>query len=242
MTDSGNPTNSNENLSSVDTDNKCEEQDWEFSIAPPKIINEVEPTDRELKRKSINHEKNKSKKLVLDEESIPKSKTRSAMAQEVQDNEEVVLKDIYSYAPLHKRALAFILDIFFLGGIYYIVNLISPILIGFVKYFINEYKFDSVIPETFLENSSLFFSGSVLLFFFVIIPVSFYNSSFGKMILGLKVRGAQKYTISISEAIKREFIFKPISIVIIAGFVTPFISSKRLSIHDMIAKTFVIEE
>jgi uncharacterized RDD family membrane protein YckC len=84
--------------------------------------------------------------------------------------------------------------------------------------------------------------GILAVLFLIIIPVSFFNTSFGKKIFNLKIRGRERYTISLSLAVKRELILKPLSIIILAGFITPFFSKNRLSIHDMIAETIVIEE
>jgi uncharacterized RDD family membrane protein YckC len=76
----------------------------------------------------------------------------------------------------------------------------------------------------------------------VVIPVAFFNTSFGKKIMGLRIRGIETYSLSVSTAFSRELIMKPISIILIAGFITPFISKKALSVHDFLAKTIVIKD
>jgi len=86
----------------------------------------------------------------------------------------------------------------------------------------------------------MFLNGFFIAFIFIIIPLSFYNSSFGKKLLGISVRGTNSYTISLSQAIAREIIIKPLSLLTLVGFVTPFFSKKKQSIHDMIIGTLVI--
>lgn len=57
--------------------------------------------------------------------------------------------------------------------------------------------------------------------------MALFNNSFGKKILKLKVRGDEKYTLSINEAITREFIAKPLSIACLAGFILPFFNKEK---------------
>ena len=85
---------------------------------------------------------------------------------------------------------------------------------------------------------SVFFA----LFFLVVIPVAFFNVSVGKKLTGQRVRGDNKYTLSISQAFQRELIFKPISIACLVGFILPFFDKKKKSLHDKMAGTFVIKE
>ncbi|MBC7429362.1 MAG: RDD family protein [Bacteriovorax sp.] len=221
---------------------KTENQDWEFEAVLPKIKYEEKQTKAESQVKDTHVVARKQKSLALDEGAIPRTKTRSAMAMEIQDQENVELKDEYSFAPLPKRAVAFGLDIIFLATILFIVKFSAPILRKLVQYFMDSYKLKFMIPEEIVMKIIMGGSGLIALFFLIVIPVAFFNNSFGKKIMGLRVRGNGKYTISITQAFKRELIFKPLSIVIIAGFITPFFSKKRLSIHDMLADTIVIED
>jgi uncharacterized RDD family membrane protein YckC len=114
--------------------------------------------------------------------------------------------------------------------------------IKIIQYLLDYDKFKLEFSEKIFMNSMIGSACFIVLFFLIIIPVAFFNTSFGKKILGLRIRGNEKYTLTISEAFLREFILKPLSVILIAGFITPFYTKKRLSIHDMLSGTFVIDE
>lgn len=212
-----------------------EDEDWEFHVNPPEVkyAEEVKDTHRITKRQN---------NLALDEAAVPRTKTRSAMALEMENTKDDELADVYSFAPLPKRAVAFVLDAVFLYAIISSARFTAPFWRMLIQYFMDHYKLKFLVAEPVILNTIMGLSVFLGLFFLTVIPVAFFNTSFGKKILGLRVRGIEKYTVSISDAFKRELIMKPLSIVIIAGFITPFISKKRLSIHDMLTHTFVIEE
>jgi uncharacterized RDD family membrane protein YckC len=98
-----------------------------------------------------------------------------------------------------------------------------------------------MLGNAFLLRMILVLTACILAFVGIIMPMAFFNNSFGKKFLNLKVRGDEKYTISINDAITREFIAKPLSIACVAGFILPFYNKERKSLHDKIMKTFVIK-
>ncbi|MDD4974918.1 MAG: RDD family protein [Bacteriovorax sp.] len=218
------------------------DQDWEFEAILPKVKNEEDHKNSEPQVKKTHIIGRRQQSLALDQSAVPRTKTRSAMALEIQEAEEDALKDEYSFAPLPKRAIAFVLDTIWLAAILFVVKFSSPLLRKLIQYFMDNYKLKFMISEPIVMNGIVGISGSLALFFLIVIPVAFFNTSLGKKILGLRVRGNGKYTLSISQAFKRELIMKPLSIVILAGFITPFISKKHLSIHDMLSDTLVIED
>jgi len=81
-----------------------------------------------------------------------------------------------------------------------------------------------------------------MIFLFICLPVAFYNHSYGKKIVGLKIRGTQKYTISLVQAIQREIVYKPLGILIVVGFFIPFFNKKHQALQDFLAETHVIEK
>ncbi|MFA6236157.1 MAG: RDD family protein [Bacteriovorax sp.] len=228
--------------------NNDETGEWEFSAV--EIKEEVSPENlkqqkaelRKTARAKISEGRVKSESLALDEGAVPRTKTRSAMALEMMGEEDQEEKDEFEFAPLYKRGIAFILDGLFIASLLYSVKMLVPFWRSLIQIFLDKYKLVFWFPEPMVMNGILAISGALALFFFIVIPVAFFNHSFGKKIMGLKVRCEQKYTISISEAFQREIIMKPLSIIILAGFVTPFFSKSKLSIHDMIVHTLVIEE
>jgi len=218
-------------------DNKNEEE-WHFSDVKIKV--EHEDNQAGPKFKTSRTSVGKGHELKLDVGPARRVKTRSAMAMELNGLSGTNSDDVYNLAPIDKRAFAFIIDSFFLVGLLYIVKDLSSFLRSLIQIFLDKYNLELIIPEPFVIKFIIAMSSFGLLFFFIAIPLAFFNHSLGKKILGLKVRGENRYTLSIFQAIKRELIMKPISIVIVAGLITPFYSKKRLSIHDMIAHTFVV--
>ncbi len=211
------------------------QDDWEFSSIQikyddePKMESQVKDT-RALHRKT---------KLALNEEAIPRSKTRSEMAKELAGDE--VERDAYDLAAYPKRGLALALDVAFIAFIAALVKILSPFVLKIIHFFLDKYKLQLWFSDGFAIKGLIVLNALLAAFFFVVIPVVFFNASFGKKILGIRVRGEGQYSLSFEQTIKRELIFKPISILIVAGFVTPFFNKNRLSIHDMLAKTVVVE-
>jgi uncharacterized RDD family membrane protein YckC len=229
-----------ENRTLNKTQNKIQntnQDDWKFSIDKQKL-------EKLAKNEIVETKKFKPKmpNLTLDESALPENRTRSAMAVQLEANVTIEEEDIFNYAPLLKRGLPLVVDILFIYGIFQILELIAPWWRLLIQYFLDQYQLYSLIPEPFMMEMILWGSRFLALFFLQVIPCAFFNSSLGKKIFSLRVRGAEVYSISISQAFMRELVMKPLSILVIAGFVTPFFSKKKQSLHDMIARTVVIEE
>lgn len=228
-----------------DKDNKNTEE-WHFSdVMIKRPIEQMPPSSTSSKTSKSKEARvpiRKERKLTLDVGAVPRTKTRSAMAMEMQGLEDKKSGDLYDLAPFPKRAIAFILDSIFLVALLRGAKSASPVIRSLIQFFLDKYNLQFIIPETLVMKIILGLTTFGMLFFFILIPVAFYNHSFGKKILGLRVRGEERYTISIFQALKRELIMKPISIAIIAGFITPFYNEKRQSIHDKLTHTFVIED
>lgn len=212
--------------------------DWDFGNLQVKEETEEKTNTRRMRPDKILTKKD----LTLDEKNIPKARTRTALAKEMQTVDDSNDADVYELAPIPKRAIAFIIDSAFLVAILFSVQMTAPLIRKILQHFLDVYRLHFLISDNLVMKMILFSSAFLALFFLVIIPVSFFNHSLGKKMTGLKVRGIEKYTLTLGEAIKRELIMKPISILIVAGFVTPFFSKQRLSIHDMVMKTLVVED
>lgn len=213
--------------------------EWEFNAV--KVKSEAAP-ERKMARAKISEGRAKSESLALDEGAVPRTKTRSAMAMEMMGEQEQDEKDVFEYAPYHKRGIAFILDTVFTAGILYVAKMSAPLWRLPIQMFLDKYKLELWISDPVLVNILIAVNIILAVFFFIIIPVAFFNHSLGKKIMGLKIRGEDKYTISISEAFQREIIMKPLGIIILAGFIMPFFSKQKMSIHDKVVHTLVIEE
>lgn len=217
-----------------DHDKDSAEDDWHFSNVKINIKHDDVQASTKFKKNR------NAKELRLDIGPARRVKTRSALAMELNELNEADSEDVYSLAPFAKRGFAFVIDSFFLIGLLYIVKDLALLLRSLIQFFLDKYSLQFIIPESVVMKIIIAISGFGLLFFFVVLPVAFYNHSLGKKIFGLKLRGENRYTLSILQVLKRELILKPISIAIIAGIITPFYSKKRLSVHDMIAHTFVV--
>ena len=184
----------------------------------------------------------KPKKLKIDENSYRPAKTRMQLYNELKKDEVVVDLDVYEYASYFERGAALALDAIFIFVLYQIVIFITPYEFNSIQYFLNNYNTEFIFGEAILLSMLFILTTITTAFIGVIIPMAFFNHSFGKKFLKLKVRGVDKYTISINEAIVREFFYKPISIISIAGFILPFYDKEKRSFHDKMVKTIVIKD
>lgn len=232
MSDTGDKKDS-DNVDNKDTE-------WDFNLINPAQDKKssTEPCKEKAKTKTTKSLKNES--LKLDTASVPKSKTRSAMAKDI--NPQELEKDFFEFAPYISRGIAFILDLALLMALAFFVKFSSLVWRQVVQIFMDRYNLQFIIAESDVMKIINVINAFVTFFFIVIIPAAFFNVSFGKKVMGLRVRGLDKYSISIEQAFKRELIMKPISILIIVGFITPFFSKNRQSIHDMVAGTIVIKD
>lgn len=226
----------------VKNDRKVNEEEWEFKIS---LNDEVENPDKSpLKPKSrVSQLKSIQKKseLELEYSKQKNSKTRTELFAELNNIEEHKNKDLIQFASLHRRSIAFGIDLLLIGFFFHRLFILKPwALKNFHLYFANNYLLS--LSDKFLESAFLSGVGVIGVFFFLVIPLAFYNVSLGKKMIGLRVRGSELYTISLFRALGRELFFKPLSILLIIGFITPFITKKRQSIHDLIANTLVIED
>lgn len=183
----------------------------------------------------------KPKKLTIDKNSYKPAKTRQELYNELKMEEKILDQDVYQYATYIERALALALDAAFIFFLYKVVVFMTPHIFTLALYCMSKYKVEFMLGNAFLLRMILVITTVIVAFIGVVIPMAFFNNSFGKKFLNLKVRGDEKYIISINEAITREFIAKPLSIVCIAGFILPFYNKERKSLHDKIMKTIVIK-
>lgn len=214
--------------------------EWDFSTLKPGSNDKSTQAEESQKGKIRRPLEKKDRNLKLDTASVPRTKTRSAMANEI-DPEELE-KDFFEFAPYFSRGIALILDLALIAALGFFVKFSTPIWRQAIQLFLDKYNLKFIISENYVMQLIDIINGFMTFFFIVIIPAAFFNVSFGKKIMGLRVRGLEKYSISIEQAIKREMIMKPISILIIAGFITPFFSKNKQSIHDMVAGTIVIKD
>ncbi|MBP9681394.1 MAG: RDD family protein [Bacteriovorax sp.] len=221
--------------------NKVGEEEWEFKISSNEEVEVPANSALKLKSKGLRAKTLQKKSgLTLDHNARPQTKSRTRLSSELDQRDEKKYKDLFHYASLSKRAMAFCIDLILLGGLLKGLQLLSPLLLAFFhSYSVN---LPLGIRELFLAKIVLglggLLGGSVLF----VIPLAFYNVSLGKKCMGLQVRGEELFTLSLFQAMGRELFLKPLSILLVFGFITPFFTKKRQSLHDMMANTIVIED
>ena len=182
-----------------------------------------------------------SKKLKLDYQAQKPAKTRQQLYNDLKSEEKYLDKDIFVYAPLLDRVIAFLLDLAFLFALYKMIIFIAPFELKLVHLFFDKYNLQFMFGDEILIKILIAASSMIIIFLGVIVPMAFFNNSFGKKLLGLKVRGDEKYTLTISEVFMREIILKPLGLGCLIGLVMPLSNKKRKSFHDKIMRTFVIK-
>lgn len=217
------------------------EEEWEFKISSNEKVEP--PTKSALKLKSRGPQaKTLQKKsgLTLDNAGRPQIKSRTKLSSELDQRDEKKYKDLIHYASLHRRGIAFIIDLLILVGLLKGLQLLAPLLLTFFHSYFGHLPL--VINDLFLTKIVLVGGGLFGWFVLFVIPLAFYNVSLGKKCMGLQVRGEEFFTLSLFQAMGRELFLKPLSILLVFGFITPFFTKKRQSLHDMMANTIVIED
>lgn len=226
-------------------EDSTKEEEWEFTTVKPTIKYEENtvPQGGESQVKDTKVVARRKPQLSLDEATVPKMKTRSEMAAELMKNNIEEDEELsFVLASIPKRAIAFIIDMVILAIIGIVVFYTAPISRKILQTFLDRYKLELFFPESVMMNIILTINGIIAIFFFVVIPVAFYNHSFGKKLLGLKVRSAEKFRVNLPQAWQRELIYKPLGILLVIGFFIPFFNKKKQALHDLLAETLVIEK
>jgi uncharacterized RDD family membrane protein YckC len=187
--------------------------------------------------------KQKTKKLKLDnQKSYRPAKTRAELYREMAQAEEIIEKDVIEFTTPARRGGALLIDLAFIYLVVDIALMLAPYELALMKHFLDLYKHEFIFANQTMLDSLDIFNVTSALFFALLLPLSFFNSSLGKKIMKLRVRGDQAYTISLSKAFQRELIFKPISMLLVVGFIMPFFSENQQSLHDKMAGTLVIKD
>ncbi len=184
----------------------------------------------------------KPTKLALDDKGYKPAKTRVEMYNELEKEEKKIEEDVFVYANPIFRGVAFVIDMAFIYGLYLLAHqLVKPVTF-LIQLFLDKYKLQIMLSQEIYLNIVLAASLFFVALFGVLVPLAFFNTSLGKRIFGLRVRGDEFYTLNLGLAFQREFIFKPISAGLVIGFIYPFFNKEKKSLHDKFAKTFVIKE
>lgn len=200
--------------------------------------------DSSQTRVKINSKTLGEKKLKLDEVSSKRtSRTRNELYQEL-CKDDVVLndEDHYEFPAAPLRAIALIIDILFILIVVKAIYIITPFEMKIVQFFLDKYKLQMMFSPEMNFNVVLGITLLLSAFFLIVIPVTFFHVSLGKKITGIIVRSEFQNSLSIKQVIKRELIYKPMGIILLAGFIMPFFDKKKMSLHDKLCGTIVVRK
>lgn len=225
-----------------------ESDDFEFKLDLPEETIQISETpqkknskDIAQKHKSPNQAPKKKESLALEEVDYNSRATRGELYRELKKQENILDEDVFEYANPIMRGIAFILDYIVYAGVGLACQFLSPFEMMLWDLFLNKYNLVLKISRDLAISGITALNLMIGIFLFIVMPVAFYNRTIGKKLTGLYVRGANKYTISLTEAFKRELIWKPISLGLLVGVVMPFFNKQRQSLHDKICETIVIK-
>lgn len=201
------------------------------------------PTIEEDEEELLLLEKKRRKNSPLTLEEAPTIRTRGALYTELSKDERVKTEeDYYEFPSPVSRLISLLIDTLFAFVLIRLSFFTAPLLVKVFNIFLNRYKLVMWFSQEVLLKMATISVTAAIFFLMIVIPAAFYNTSLGKKITGLRVRGDKKYTISLTQAFKREIIFKPLSMASLVGFVLPFFDKKKKSLHDRFAGTFVIKD
>lgn len=233
-----------ENLTNAAAENQ--EEEWDFTPVKSAIKRDEEAPSSDIPAPPVKEPRTLAKKkpaLALDEATVPKMRTRSEMAAALMKGaEEEEEKESYVLANPGKRAAALLIDSIFFVILAVVVYFSVPVIRALLQLWMDKYKLQFIFPEPVVFNIILAVNAVIFVLVFICIPVTFYNHSFGKKFLGLKVRGMSKYSLSLVQVIQRETVYKPLGILTVIGLFIPFFNKKHLALQDYLAETIVIEK
>lgn len=216
--------------------------DRDYTLVKPKIKYEESTAMPESQVKNTAVLTKKERALALEDTGF-KTRTRGELYKELTKNEKILEdEDYFEFPTPLERGIALAIDTIFIFILINAVIFISPLELKLVQLFFDNYKLQFMLGDQVLQQILLGGTLFWALFFGVVIPTAFFNTSVGKKMTNLRVRGDDKYTLSISQAFQREIIWKPLSVLCLVGFVLPFFDKKKKSLHDKISKTFVIKD
>lgn len=227
------------------------EEEFEFTIEHPKSTNASSPThaqaDKQERTVTSVRDKiaaEKAKKLRLEKPTHQGNRaTRTEMYNEMEKRTQKKNNtDVFAYASFPLRGIAFALDMAFTVGVYFVAVFAIPSIFLVLDFILNKYHLEFTLPRPLMTQLIQYITIALFMFLFIVIPLAFYNRTFGKKLTGLHVRGVESYTLTIPQSLFREFLWKPISAGLLIGFIMPFFAKHKQSLHDKISKTFVIKE
>ncbi len=219
--------------------------EWTFDVnISVSSDGEVEEVRKPIKRSIVTEarlerEQKNKEKLVL-ENSSREQLTRAQMASRLKAEDDI--QDIFNYANPFKRFLAFMLDLAIIYGLSFLSKFLLLPIYRLNLMILERYKYNLDVLKVDYYFYGQFIVAFLIYFLLIVVATAFYNKTLGKKILGLSVRGDDKFTLRVTDVFLREVILKPLSIVSVFGIIICFFHKKRKTLHDLLLRTLVIEK
>ena len=234
---------------------KENQDDWDFSLDEDATLGTSNENILGLDDKNVGDLKKKVKrrpvkKKVLNDLSVEHTrrgsvkKSRRAVAREL--NTEKTKTDIYKvkYCSKIERITAGGIDLALLVGIVFGSHFISPMINKIIDDFlIIITSFLPLTPEFLAANGWIGVS-LIGVFILYIVPSILFKRSIGKSFLNLYVgKNSQAgRNANFAQAIMRELVFKPISILSIFGLLMMLVNRESRALHDRLSGTAVLKK
>lgn len=214
--------------------------DWTFNVQAPKKNQKDEVTKTDTNTMLA---RNRGPKLTIEERKPSKVSTRTSLYNELKkEQEEKVKKDVIVYPSVQKRGIALILDLVLWAMLFMFAKQLAPIIKNIIISSISNDQYQLISKFKHLDKVIIGSIFVIFYFFLDFFPTRYYNTSPGKRILGLRVRGIEDFTLTTEQAFMREFVFRPISIFTGIGLIIPLLNENNRSLHDFIVQTQVVED
>lgn len=213
--------------------------DWNFKVDeadvpdPNKKISAAERVKQ--KSKKAEPQSHVEKKLDLDTGKLP---PRQTMAQIARRNAALERYAEIEPATIAQRISSNLVDLVLFAGVFFSFyffrdKLYTEYLAQLTSRGISQMYDPNLVKDVLVIGLFL-----ITMFFLHVIPSIIWLKSLGKKFFKIRIghadddRGARSFQIFL-----REVIAKPISILVLLGFVLPFFNSRKRSVHDFIAGT-----
>lgn len=97
----------------------------------------------------------------------------------------------------------------------------------------------SLVSQAIFYSAVLIFPIAIFKFFYAVYPIHLYGQTFGKWATGLKVTDEKGNLLSRNMSVMRELVMKPVSYVLVVGFLAILFDPNHRAWHDQLAGTYV---
>lgn len=209
------------------------DDEWSFELEDQAVPNAVEQVKLERSQRAPRRER----AIGIEDPSKIVRKSRSAMAREMGPTRKPVKADKIP-ANLILRGFAFLIDLSLLGAGAALTLVMGGEISEIVSSF---YELLGLEIPLMVDTYTIIATALFVYFCLNVVLVVLFRATIGKLLMGLRVRGYDFVDLKFSNAIWREFLFKPLSILLLIDFVLPLFNKDRRSLHDFLAQTMVVK-